>query len=257
VALTHVVIRNLVVCRVLNDGFNLHGTTSDLRLENIAAVDCGDDGISPHETCEVTIDGYWGVGNSTGMGNGNLSVTRAWNVRLEGNLGHQLMTGHAPVTELRHAIIVAAPGTGPVNVTNSQATIIRFENVRISAPADQEIAIAPNTGIQARRVTVVGPTWVNAGKVRIEASVIAGAVALRDGGSWEGTGNVWATGSTPPPGDADPVFRTFGSGILGLPGAPFEGLPAGADLTGARIPPIPRPHAGAGRFPSLEAIGGK
>src|SRR5262249_19798303 len=92
VAATHVLIKNLIVCRALNAGVYLHGTTRDFRLENIAAYECGDDGISPHETCEVTIDGYWGVGNSTGMGNGYLSVTRARNVRLEGNLAHQFMS---------------------------------------------------------------------------------------------------------------------------------------------------------------------
>ncbi|HEV7406796.1 MAG TPA: hypothetical protein VGO11_27855 [Chthoniobacteraceae bacterium] len=83
VALTNVVIRDLIVSHVLNDGFNIHGTTKDLLLQNIAAYECGDDGISPHETCEVTIDGYWGVGNSTGMGNGYISVTNASNIRLE------------------------------------------------------------------------------------------------------------------------------------------------------------------------------
>ena len=46
----------------------------DLQLKNIAAYGCGDDGISPHETCEVSIDGFWSVGNSTGMANGYLSV---------------------------------------------------------------------------------------------------------------------------------------------------------------------------------------
>lgn len=64
VALTHVVIKDLIVCHVLNDGWNLHGTTQNLLLKNIAAYECGDDGISPHETCEVEIDGYWAVGNS-------------------------------------------------------------------------------------------------------------------------------------------------------------------------------------------------
>ena len=193
VALTHVIIKDLIVCHALNDGWNLHGTTRSLLLKNIAAYECGDDGISPHETCEVTIDGYWGVGNSTGMANGNLSVTKASNVRLEGNKAHQFMTGHAPTTELRNAIIIAHSGTQPVNVTNAQGTRSRLENVRIIAPPGQKILNVVNSTIEARRITVIGPSWENAGSISVSDSVISGGSVIQlMGGVWKGDNNVYA-----------------------------------------------------------------
>jgi hypothetical protein len=156
VAATHVIVRNLIVCRVLNDGYNLHGSSRDFLLQNIAALECGDDGISPHETNEVEIDGFWSVGNSTGMGNGYLSKTKARNVRLEGNLGHQLMTGHMPTTELTNAIILASPGTEPINITNSQDTKLVLDNVLIGSPAGQKVSLITKSSTTARRVTACG-----------------------------------------------------------------------------------------------------
>jgi hypothetical protein len=162
VALTHVVIKDLIVCHVLNDGWNLHGTTQNLLLKNIAAYECGDDGISPHETCEVTIDGYWAVGNSTGMANGNLSVTKASNIHLEGNLAHQFMTGHAPVTELRNTIIIAQAGTQPVNVTNAQDTRWQWTTCRSSPRQIKKCS----TWSTARSTRAASPSWGRVGRMR-------------------------------------------------------------------------------------------
>ena len=249
-ALTHVVIKNLIVCRVLNDGFNLHGTTRDLLLQNIAAYECGDDGISPHETCEVTIDGYWGVGNSTGMGNGYLSVTRARNIHLEGNLGHQYMSAHTPVTELRDSIIIAGPGTQPINITNSQASRLTLDNVEISAPVGQKVLIVPDSSMTIRRTTVLGPDWVNAGRVQATESVIvARSVTCQGGGTWEGSRNVFGLATTPPPGDANPLIREVAPDSLRQSGPPFPG--AGANPAEFRIPPRPIPHPKAGSLDPL------
>jgi len=253
VAITHLVIKDLIVCHVLNDGYNLHGTTKDVLLKNIAAYECGDDGISPHDTCEVTIDGYWGVGNSTGMANGNLSVTRASNVHLEGNVGHQFMTGHAPLTELSNAIIIATPGTHPVNVTNSQDTRTIFDNVLISSPKEQKVLNVPNSTFEGRRVTAVGPSWENAGKIRLSESVVGGdSVTCLEGGTWEGSKNVFHAAMTPPTGDTNPAKQSVTSKALTTGGQPFPG--AGANAAEFRIPPQPVPHPGAGRFTFLPAL---
>lgn len=218
VALTHVVISDLIACHVLNDGWNLHGTTQNVLLKNIAAFECGDDGISPHDTCEVEIDGYWGIGNSTGMANGNLSVTKARNVRLEGNLGHQFMSGHAPVTELSNAIIIAPTGTEPVNVTNAQDTRNVFENVQITAPATQKVLNVVNAQFIARRVSSEGPTWENAGVIEFTDSRISQPVTNLPGGTSKG--------------------ETHGAGA------------ASAEF---KIPPRPVPHPAAGKFTTLSA----
>jgi hypothetical protein len=215
-ALTHVTIKNLVVCHVLNDGWNLHGTTQHLLLKNIAAYECGDDGISPHETCEVEIDGFWSVGNSTGMGNGYLSVTKARNVRLENNTAHQFMTGHSPVTELRDALIIAPAGTEPVNVSNAQDTHTTFDNVLIRAPAGQKVINLARSHIIARRVTSEGPTWENAGTLEFTDSRLSAPVKNLSGGT--------ATG------------KTHGTG---------------ASTNAFQLPTRPVPHPATGKFTSL------
>jgi len=219
VASTHVVIKDLIVCHVLNDGWNLHGTTKDILLQNIAAYECGDDGISPHDTCEVTIDGYWAIGNSTGMANGNLSVTKARNVRLEGNLAHQFMVGHAPITELTNAIIIATPGTQPVNITNSQDTRTKFDNVQISSPKGQKVLNVPGSAFVGKRITSEGPTWENAGSIEVIDSRITDPVKNLTGGIWKG--------------DKDGM---------------------GAKASEFKIPPRPVPHPGAGKFTTLPPL---
>jgi hypothetical protein len=246
-ALTYVVIKNLIVCRVLNDGFNLHGTTQDLLLQNIAAYECGDDGISPHETCEVTIDGYWAVGNSTGMGNGYLSVTKASNIRLEGNLAHQFMTGHQPVTELKNSIIFANKGTQPINITNSQESRLLLDNVQISSPSGQKVLVVEHSYLDARRVTVLGPSWENAGKVRLTESVlVGGGVKCLEGSTWEGSKNVYDSALQPPPGELNPIQRPLDTDMSKLPRPPFA--EAGANPAEFKIPPRPIPHPGAGKI---------
>lgn len=252
VAATHVVVKNLIVCHVLNDGFNLHGSSRDFLLQNIAALECGDDGISPHETNEVEVDGFWSVGNSTGMGNGFLSKTKARNVRLEGNLGHQLMTGHAPTTEITHAIIVATPGTEPVNVTNSQDTKLMMDNVVIVSPAGQKVLLIAKSTTEGRRLTVFGPTWEVAGSAKVAESVIGGAVTLLDGGSWQGSKNVFGSASEPPNGDNGSTVQSVSDSVIRATKSPYPG--AGANRAEMQIPPKPKPHPKAGRFMSLEEI---
>jgi hypothetical protein len=251
IAATHVVIKDLIVCHVLNDGFNLHGATKDFLLQNIAAYECGDDGVSPHETCEVTIDGYWGVGNSTGMGNGNLSVTKASNVRLEGNTAHQFMTGHAPITELRNALIIAAPGTQPINVTNAQDTRLKLDNVQIVSPPNQKVLNVVNSQIDARRITAVGPAWENAGTIRVTESVIGGSsVTNLPDGSWKGERNVYAIAFDASAQNHRCLTMKFGKEILDA-GSPFPN--AGANAAEFKIPPRPVPHPASGKFTSLSS----
>lgn len=63
----HLVIKNLTCTHAYNDGFNIHGDCRDVAFENIRAVECGDDGISAHESAEYHVDGFISLGNSTGI----------------------------------------------------------------------------------------------------------------------------------------------------------------------------------------------
>jgi hypothetical protein len=61
------VIKNLTATHPYNDGFNIHGDCRDVVFENIRAIECGDDGISAHETAQYRVDGFVSIGNSTGI----------------------------------------------------------------------------------------------------------------------------------------------------------------------------------------------
>ena len=63
----HLVIKNLTATHPYNDGFNIHGDCREVVFENIRAIECGDDGISAHETAEYRVNGLVSIGNSTGI----------------------------------------------------------------------------------------------------------------------------------------------------------------------------------------------
>jgi hypothetical protein len=63
----HLVIRNLTARYPYNDGFNIHGDCREVVFENIAAIGCGDDGISAHESAQYRVSGFASIGNSTGI----------------------------------------------------------------------------------------------------------------------------------------------------------------------------------------------
>jgi len=63
----HLVIKNLTATHPYNDGFNIHGDCRDVVFENIRAIECGDDGISAHESAQYRVDGFVSIGNSTGI----------------------------------------------------------------------------------------------------------------------------------------------------------------------------------------------
>lgn len=75
-----ILVRNVVATNVYNDGYNIHGAQRGLVFENIAAIDCGDDGFSAHEDAECRVDGFVSIGNSTGICDTVSSVTHYRNV---------------------------------------------------------------------------------------------------------------------------------------------------------------------------------
>lgn len=86
----HIVVRNVTATHVHNDGFNIHGDQRDLAFDNIASVECGDDGFSAHEAAECRIDGFVSIGNSTGLCDTGTSQTHYKNVFIRDCLGFDL-----------------------------------------------------------------------------------------------------------------------------------------------------------------------
>jgi len=161
------------------------------------------------------------------------------------------MTGHAPVTELTNAIIIATPGTQPINVANSQDTRTKFDNVQISSPKGQKVLNVAGSTFEARRLTSVGPSWENAGKVILKESVLEGSSATcLEGGTWEGIKNVYDMAMTPPRGETDSAKQAVTAKTLTTPGQPVPDV--WANSAEFKIPPRPVPRSGAGKFTTLE-----
>lgn len=73
-------VRNITGTHVYNDGFNVHGAQRNLVFENIAAIECGDDGFSAHEDADCRIDGFVSRRNATGLCDTGTSQTHYKNV---------------------------------------------------------------------------------------------------------------------------------------------------------------------------------
>ena len=73
-------VKNVTGMHVYNDGYNVHGAQRNLVFENIAAINCGDDGFSAHEDVDCQIDGFVSIGNATGLCDTGTSQTNYRNV---------------------------------------------------------------------------------------------------------------------------------------------------------------------------------
>jgi len=102
---SHLLIRNLTATRPYNDGFNIHGDCHDVVFENIAAIDCGDDGISAHGTAKYRVDGLVSMGNSTGICDTGSSQTSYHRVFIARCIGYDLFFLDYGTYTLSHAII--------------------------------------------------------------------------------------------------------------------------------------------------------
>ena len=83
----NVQIRNMIARHFWNDGYNIHGKVRNVLFENIAAIECGDDGISAHNECEITTKNYLSLRNSTGICHIQQAVCKHDNVYIEGTRG--------------------------------------------------------------------------------------------------------------------------------------------------------------------------
>jgi hypothetical protein len=71
----NVTIRKLHARHVLNDGFNIHGNAQGIRLVNVTAHECFDNGISPHGACSFTVEDSQFLRNEMAVGNDFLTET--------------------------------------------------------------------------------------------------------------------------------------------------------------------------------------
>lgn len=90
IACSHITIRNLTVMRAGNDGFNIHGDRKGIRLENVRALSCADEGISAHEATEMEVydsEIAWNGSAAGGVADVNDSITSYINCTVHDNAG--------------------------------------------------------------------------------------------------------------------------------------------------------------------------
>ena len=90
IACSNIIIRNLTVKYAGNDGFNIHGDRRGIRLENVRALSCADEGISAHETTEMEVfnsEIAWNGSISGGVTDVNDAVTSYRNCIVHDNAG--------------------------------------------------------------------------------------------------------------------------------------------------------------------------
>ncbi len=63
---SNITVHNLNARRFLNDGFNIHGHSVEMKFRNIKGYDCFDEGFSAHDTCYCEVEGssFWGNENA-------------------------------------------------------------------------------------------------------------------------------------------------------------------------------------------------
>lgn len=90
IACSNIIIRNLTVKYAGNDGFNIHGDRRGIRLENVRALSCADEGISAHEATEMEVidsEIAWNGSISGGVTDVNDAVSTYRNCIVHDNAG--------------------------------------------------------------------------------------------------------------------------------------------------------------------------
>jgi hypothetical protein len=159
---SHLTVRNVIATHVYNDGYNIHGEQRALVFENIAAIECGDDGFSAHEDGECRIDGFVSIGNSTGMCDTVSSITHYRNVFIRDCLGYDVFFIGDSAHSIENAIIESSAQRaleiaqhtdreqkGPCSVV--------LKNVIFRRPGKpQEIRVGRNATLKMEHCTFLG-----------------------------------------------------------------------------------------------------
>lgn len=104
----HLIIRNLTVRHVYNDGFNIYGHGEEVVFENIAAIGCGDDGISSHEHGQYRVRGFTSIGNSTGICDTGSTIASYENVFIADCVSKDINFVHRGRYSLQNVLVLSS-----------------------------------------------------------------------------------------------------------------------------------------------------
>ncbi|MBU6180713.1 MAG: hypothetical protein KGR69_13695 [Verrucomicrobia bacterium] len=172
----HLVIRNLTATHPYNDGFNIHGDCRDVVFENIRAIECGDDGISAHESAQYRVDRFTSIGNSTGICDTGTARTIYTNVFIADCIGFDLYFLDEGRYSLTNALILSK-SQNPFSVTGRDDGDCRLamENVHLRRLVEPRLGnVAARAVVSGKRCTFEGLDLKITGSATWESSLLSG-----------------------------------------------------------------------------------
>jgi hypothetical protein len=166
----HLIIKNLTATHPYNDGFNIHGDCRDVVFENIRAIECGDDGISAHESAQYRVDGFVSIGNSTGICDTGTAQTSYNRVFIADCIGFDLYFLDNGRYKLTNAVIFSK-AQNPFTVTSreDQHCKLEMDNVLFRRLVEPRKALIAKTAlVLAKRLTMEDITFDARGELRHE-----------------------------------------------------------------------------------------
>lgn len=199
-------VRNLTGTHVYNDGFNIHGAQRHTVFENIAAIECGDDGFSAHEDADCQINGFTSIGNATGLCDTGTSQTHYRNVLIRGchgydlyfiGLRHSMENAHIESSAARAFMLDGS------HLKEGGSCQLSLKNVLIRrvGGGPQEMRLGQGASLQAERCSFLNlnVTMTPGAAIELRHCVIGGdpkpEVLCYANTVWRGDGNVYDLGS--------------------------------------------------------------
>lgn len=172
----HLVIKNITATHPYNDGFNIHGDCRDVLFENIRAIECGDDGISAHESAQYHVDGFVSIGNSTGICDTGTAQTSYNNVFIARNIGFDIYFLNAGRYRITNAVVFSS-ALNPFMVTSSaeERCELEVDNMlfrRLKKP--HKAFISATSSIKATRLTMENIDFTLRGQAQFSNCLING-----------------------------------------------------------------------------------
>jgi hypothetical protein len=168
----HLVIKNLTATHPYNDGFNVHGDCRDVVFENIRAIECGDDGISAHESAQYRVNGFVSIGNSTGICDTGTAQTSYNRVFIAECIGFDLYFLDNGRYKLTNAVIFSK-AQNPFTVTSreDQHCELEIDNVLFRRLVEPRKALIAKTAlVRAKRLTLENITFDASGELQHEGT---------------------------------------------------------------------------------------
>ncbi len=203
---SHLTVRNVTGTHVYNDGYNIHGAQRNTVFENIAAIECGDDGFSAHEDADCRIDGFVSIGNATGLCDTGTSQTHYRNVFIKDCVGFDLYfigLAHSVENALIESSAARAFWLDGARLTDGQVCQLTLKNVllRRVGGGPQEMRIGAGGRFHAERCTFLGLniTMTPNGEIALRHCLIGGEpkphVIVWPNTIWRGEANRYDFGS--------------------------------------------------------------